>query len=55
MADLPDIFKSQMGLAVVEAKQEIRACNEFTERFGLKLSEEEITELVQCRADALKR
>ena len=54
MADLPDIFKSQMGLAVVEAKQEIRACNEFTERFGLKLSEEEIAELVQCRADALK-
>lgn len=54
MADLPDMFRSRMGLAVVKAKQEIRACNEFTERFGLKLSEEEIAELVQCRADALK-
>lgn len=54
MHNMLDLFKSQNLLAVEEAKQEIRICNEFSEQFGLTLSEEEIEELVQCRSDALK-
>lgn len=54
MKDLLAIFQNQNQLAAEEAKQEIRACNEFTERFGLWLSEEEIGALVQSRVQALK-
>ena len=41
-------------LLAENAKQEIRACNAFTEQFGLSLTEDEIRELVECRAAALK-
>lgn len=54
MSDMLDLFRGKTGLAVETAKNEIRACNEFSERFGLTLSETEIEELVQCRAEALK-
>ena len=54
MYNLPDLFSNQNLLAVEEAKQEIRICNELSEQFGLSLSEAEIEELVQCRSDALK-
>lgn len=36
------------------AKNEIRECNTFCERFGLSLSEEEIAGLVESRARALR-
>ncbi|HBL40740.1 MAG TPA: hypothetical protein DDY98_03900 [Ruminococcaceae bacterium] len=36
------------------AKQEIRACNEISEPFGLRLNEEEIQDLAECRNDSLK-
>ena len=55
MGELLDIFRNQNQLAAEEAKQEIRRCNEISERFGLSLGEPEIEELVQCRAEALKR
>ena len=51
---MPDILKNSTRLAVEDAKREIHVCNEFTERFGLRLSEKEIEELVQCRGEALK-
>ena len=54
MYNLPDLFSNQNLLAVEEAKQEIRICNELSEQFGLSLSEAEIEELVKCRSDALK-
>lgn len=54
MSDMLDLFRAKTQLAVESAKNEIRACNEFSERFGLALSESEIEELVQCRAEALK-
>jgi len=41
-------------MLVESAKQEVRACNDISQRFGLKLSETEITELVECRVSALK-
>lgn len=49
-----DIIQKQNVLAVEEAKNEIRSCNSFTERFGLSLSEQEIGELVRGRSEALK-
>lgn len=54
MENMLEVIKNRMELSLVNAKQEIRACNEFTERFGLTLNEKEIDELVQCRLDALK-
>lgn len=54
MSDLPDIIKSMNQLAIEDAKREIRICNDFTEKFGLQLSEKEIGELVQYRSEALK-
>lgn len=54
MANMLEVIKNRTELALVNAKQEIRACNEFTERFGLTLNEKEIDELVQCRLNALK-
>ena len=44
----------QNQMMIESAKQEVRACNEVSERFGLRLNEEEIRELVECRAKALK-
>lgn len=54
MENMLEVIKNRTELSLVNAKQEIRACNEFTERFGLTLNEKEIDELVQCRLDALK-
>ena len=54
MGNMLDLIRNQNLSAIEDAKQEIRACNQLTERFGLTLSEPEIGELVQCRADALK-
>lgn len=54
MANMLEVIKNRTELALVNAKQEIRACNEFTERFGLTLNEKEIDELVQCRLNTLK-
>lgn len=54
MSDMTDIIRRQNEIAAEEAKNEIRACNEIAERFGLSLSEKDISELVQCRSDALK-
>lgn len=42
------LYQIQRGM------QEIRACNEFSGRYGLVLSEAEIRELVECRKKALK-
>ena len=55
MNNMLELLKNQHLLAVEEAKEEIRICNEFTNQFGLTLNEKEIGELVQCRSDALKK
>ena len=39
---------------LIAAYQEVRECNEYSENFGLVLSESEIAELVSCRAEALR-
>lgn len=54
MKNMMDIIRNHNQLAIENVKQEIRSCNEFSKKFGLVLSEEEINELVQCRSDALK-
>lgn len=54
MDHMLDIFSNQNQLMVEDAKNEIRNCNDFTEKFGLILSEKDIEELVQCRLEALK-
>ncbi|MEA4964545.1 MAG: DUF6323 family protein [Oscillospiraceae bacterium] len=47
-----DLTPRQMQLA--SAMQELRICNQFSEKYGLALSESEIQELVSCRAKALQ-
>lgn len=42
------LYQIQRGM------QEIRACNEFSGRYGLMLNEGEIRELAECRQRALK-
>ena len=54
MNSLIEMFGNSNQLAVENAKHEIRVCNEFTGRFGLVLSDREIEELVECRAEILK-
>lgn len=54
MNSLIEMFGNSNQLAVENAKHEIRVCNELTSRFGLVLSDSEIEELVECRAEALK-
>ena len=39
---------------VESARNEIRSCNDFTEKYGLVLSDDDISELVKCRDEALK-
>ena len=41
------------NLMIEEAKREIRVCEGISEKYGLSLSEHEITELVECRQEAL--
>ena len=43
-----------MQQELIAAYQEVRECNAYSENFGLVLSESEITELVSCRAEALR-
>lgn len=43
-----------MQQKLIAAYQEVRKCNEYSENFGLVLSESEIAELVSCRAEALR-
>ena len=54
MSENFSLLNLQNQLLSEKAKQELRACNAVSERFGLSLSEGEIEELVQCRAKALK-
>ncbi|MGN0424301.1 MAG: DUF6323 family protein [Acetatifactor sp.] len=54
MSENFSLLNLQNQLLVEKAKQELRASNAVSERFGLSLSEGEIEELVQCRAKALK-
>ena len=54
MSENFSLLNLQNQLLLEKAKQELRACNAVSERFGLSLSEGEIEELVQCRAKALK-
>lgn len=48
------LINIQRQMMVENAKNEVRVCNSISEKFGLTLSEKEITELVECRAEALK-
>ena len=43
-----------MQQQLLAAHQEIRECNAFSSKFGLVLSETEITDLVNSRAEALR-
>ena len=54
MKDELGLANLQSQLMIESAKQEVRACNAISERFGLSLNEDEIRELVECRATALK-
>jgi hypothetical protein len=45
----------QNQLLAEQAACEIRACNSVSEKYGLSLTEDQITELVECRKDALKK
>ena len=54
MSENFSLLNLQNQLLSEKAKQELRACNAVSERFGLSLSEGEIEELVKCRAKALK-
>ncbi|MDP4119081.1 MAG: DUF6323 family protein [Bacillota bacterium] len=54
MDNILKIIKNQNQLALENAKQEIRVCNDFTCQYGLTLNEDNIVELVECRIDALK-
>lgn len=49
-----NLVKIQKLMLLENAKQEVRACNDMSEQFGLRLNEDEITELVECRVSALK-
>ncbi len=49
-----NLIKVQNQLSMESALQDIRECNEIGERFGLSLNDEEIRELMECRAKALK-
>ena len=55
MKDMFGIVNMQNQMLIESAKQEVRACNAMSEKFGLSLNEDEIRELVACRADALKK
>lgn len=55
MKDMFGIVNMQNQMLIESAKQEVRACNAMSEKFGLSLNEDEIRELVECRADALKK
>lgn len=44
----------QKELAVESMKQELRACNAYSEQFGLTLRETELTELAEARSMALR-
>jgi hypothetical protein len=44
-----------MALQETELRQAIRGCDAYTARYGLTLSEENIGELMECRAAALQR
>lgn len=54
MKDALSVINLQNQIMIESAKQEVRACNAISEKFGLTLTEEEITELVECRVSALK-
>ena len=41
-------------LWVENARQEVIQCNKYSKNYGLTLSEEDVTELVECRKNALK-
>lgn len=49
-----DFALSPQQMQFKAAAQELRACNEISEAYGLTLSEPEIRELISCRAQALK-
>lgn len=51
---MQDILSNHNVLALEDAKKEIRACNDFIQKFGLVLDEKAIEHLVQGRRDALK-
>ena len=55
MKDRFGLINMQNQMLIESAKQEVRACNAMSEKFGLSLNEDEIRELVECRADALKK
>lgn len=54
MSNGVDLIRIQNQLLIENAKQELRACNDMSEKYGLTLGEAEIAELVDCRATALK-
>lgn len=45
---------SRMDMQLANTEKGLEACNEFSSRYGLTLSGEDIRELAKCRAKALK-
>lgn len=49
-----DLIPLASGLINKQAVSEIVGCNDYTQKFGLALTSEQATELVQTRADTLR-
>lgn len=54
MDHMLELVHLQNEITIKKAKEELRLCNEFSEQYGLRLSEEEIEDLIICRKNALK-
>lgn len=54
MNDEFSLINLQNQVLKERAMNEVRVCNDISEQFGLSLTEDEIKELVECRANALK-
>lgn len=54
MDNLPGLIIKANELMTENEKREIKACNDFTRRYGLSLNDAEIAELCICREKALK-
>ena len=55
MSHMLEIIKKQNELTALKTRQEIRACNDISQRFGLVLNDKEIEALMKNREEALKR
>lgn len=53
MENMLELFKLKEALEVKKIKSDILSCNEYTEKYGLSLSNEDAKRLIHCRDEAL--